>query len=130
MPAPTPNEIVSALQSRGINMSISDATGISCLVAGIEDCLNQNYTDQCIIDSIMLWSAILIGASTGGRYITSHRAPSGASQSFGYGTKPWLSLYNQMRLLDTAGCTGDLVYDPSATSKPWFGVVSGRRKCK
>lgn len=127
MPAPTPSELISALQTRGVAISVTDATGITCLVASLADCLAENYDDQCVIDSIMLWASILLGASTAGRYVTSHSAPSGASQSFGYGSKPWYSLYTQMKMLDKAGCTGDLVEDPTASSKPWMKVVTGRK---
>lgn len=130
MAIPTTNELISAMLSRGVTISESEAGGIICMIASIEGCLNENYDDECIVNAIMLWSAILIAASTSARYITSHHAPSGASQSFGYGSKPWMSLYNQMKMLDSSGCTGDLVEDPSASAKPWLAVVSGRRICK
>lgn len=131
MAAPTPEELVAAMAARGVTITTGDATGILCLVAGIQECLEINYPDdECRQDAIMLWAAILIGANTAGRYVTSQHAPSGASQSFAYGSKPWYGLYNQMKLLDTAGCTGDIVEDPTDSSKPWFAVVSGSRNCR
>lgn len=128
MAAPTPEELVQAMAARGVAITTADASGILCLVAAISDCLELNYPgDDCRKDAIMLWASILIAANTAGRYVTSQHAPSGASQSFGYGSKPWYALYNQMRLLDSAGCTGDLVEDPNGDAKPWFRVVRGSR---
>lgn len=131
MAAPTPEELVAAMAARGITITTTDASGILCLVADIQACLDQNYPgDTCRQDAILLWASILIAANTAGRYVTSQHAPSGASQSFAYGSKPWYALYNQMLKLDTAGCTGDLVEDPSDSSKPWLAVVSGSRGCR
>lgn len=128
MAAPTPEELVQAMAARGVTITTADASGILCLVAAISDCLEFNYPgDDCRKDAIMLWASILIAANTAGRYVTSQHAPSGASQSFGYGSKPWYALYNQMKLLDSAGCTGDLVEDPNGDAKPWFRVVRGSR---
>lgn len=128
MAAPTPEELVAAMAARGITITTIDATGILCLVAGIQDCLDESYpNDDCRKDAIMAWASILIAANTSGRWVTSQHAPSGASQSFAYGSKPWLALYNQMKLLDTSGCTGDLVEDPEGGAKPWFRVVPGSR---
>lgn len=130
MAAPTASELVSAMESRGVTITTTDATGILCLVANITECLELNYPeDTCRQDAILLWSSILIASNTAGRYITSHHAPSGASESFGYGSKPWMALYNQMKLLDTANCTGDLVEEPDGSAKPWFRVVTGS-KCR
>ncbi|MDU7405624.1 MAG: hypothetical protein E7L15_17430 [Citrobacter portucalensis] len=128
MAAPTPEELVQAMSARGVTITTADASGILCLVAATSDCLELNYPgDDCRKDAIMLWASILIAANTAGRYVTSQHAPSGASQSFGYGSKPWYALYNQMKILDSAGCTGDLVEDPSGDAKPWFRVVRGSR---
>lgn len=131
MAAPTAEELVAAMSGRGVSITLMDATGIICLLNSIIECLELNYPgDECRQTAILSWAAILLGANTSGRYVTSQRAPSGASQSFAYGSKPWYSLYSQMLKLDTAGCTGDLVQDPSDSSKPWFAVVRGSRRCE
>jgi len=128
MAAPTASELVAAMASRGMTITEADATGILCLLTAITECLETNYPgDTCRQDAIMLWASILIAANTAGRYVTSQHAPSGASQSFAYGSKPWMALYNQMKLLDTADCTGDLVEEPDGSAKPWFRVVTGSR---
>lgn len=128
MAAPTASELVAAMASRGMTITEADATGILCLLTAITECLETSYPgDTCRQDAILLWASILIAANTAGRYVTSQRAPSGASQSFAYGSKPWMALYNQMKLLDTANCTGDLVEEPDGSAKPWFRVVTGSR---
>lgn len=130
MAAPTNDELIAAMSARGATITAMDATGIICLLDSITDCLEESYPgDTCRQDAILLWAAILLGANSAGRWVTSQHAPSGASQSFGYGSKPWLALYNQMLKLDKAGCTGDLVEDPNGSNKPWFAVVSGSRRC-
>ncbi len=130
MAAPTTEELISALSGRGVTMSVIEATGVLCLLDSITECLEINYPgDECRQSAILLYAALLLSTSTSGRYVTSQSAPSGASQSFAYGTKPWSAMYNQMRLLDPAGCTGDLVADPNETAKPFFKVVTGSRRC-
>ncbi len=130
MAAPTTEELISALSGRGVTMSVIEATGVLCLLDSITECLEINYRgDECRHGAILLYAALLLSTSTSGRYVTSQSAPSGASQSFAYGTKPWSTLYNQMRLLDPAGCTGDLVSDPNESAKPFFKVVTGSRRC-
>ena len=102
MAAPTPEELVQPMEARGVTITSADASGILCLVTAITECLELNYPgDTCRQDAIMLWASILIAANTAGRYVTSQHAPSGASQSFAYGSKPWYALYNQMKLLDS-----------------------------
>lgn len=130
MAAPTTEELIAALSGRGVTMSVIEATGVLCLLDSITECLELNYPgDECRQSAILLYAALLVSTSTSGRYVTSQSAPSGASQSFAYGTKPWSALYNQMRLLDPAGCTGDLVADPNESAKPFFKVVTGSRRC-
>lgn len=130
MAAPTNDELIAAMAARGVTITAMDATGIICLLDSIIECLATSYPDdECRQTAILQWAAILLAANTGGRWVTSQHAPSGASQSFAYGSKPWLSLYNQMRLLDKAGCTGDLVEDPNGGAKPFFAVVNGSRGC-
>jgi len=130
MAAPTAEELVAALAARGASLPLIEATGIICLLDGVIECLELNYPgDECRQSAILLWAAVLLGANTSGRYVTSQHAPSGASQSFAYGSKPWYGIYNQMLRLDTAGCTGDLVVNPNDESTPWFAVVNGSRRC-
>jgi len=113
-----------------VSFSLIEAAGILCLLDSITECLELNYPDdECRQSAILLYAALLLSTSTSGRYVTSQSAPSGASQSFAYGTKPWSTLYSQMRLLDPAGCTGDLVADPNESAKPFFKVVTGSRRC-
>lgn len=128
MAAPTTEELIAGLAARGVTMSTIEAVSVLCLLDSIIECLEMNYPgDECRQTAILFYAALLLSTSTSGRYLTSHSAPSGASESFAYGSKPWSSLYNQMRLLDKAGCTGDLVADPNEGAKPFFKVVTGSR---
>lgn len=120
-------EIKQALAARGLTIPDFEIDAIYCLVSSISGCLDVNYEDECVKTSISLWASVLIASSVMGRYIRSQGAPSGASQSFEYGSKPWLSLYNQLNKLDTAGCTADIVEPPSGTGSAYFGVVTGAR---
>lgn len=129
MPAPTSSELVAAMSSRGVTISTTEADGVICLLSPAIACLELNYPDECVRSALLLWASILLASSTGGRYVTSQHAPSGASQSFAYGTKPWTSLYNQLRLLDPKGCLSGLISDPGATGQPFFKVVTGKRGC-
>lgn len=121
----TTDQINQALSSRGINIPEFEVTALLCLVNSITECLDSKYTDECTKDAILLYSAVLMGSSVGGRYITSQSAPSGASQSFGYGSKPWVNLYNQLKKLDKHNCSGAIVESPDGAPGAFFGVVRG-----
>jgi hypothetical protein len=123
----TTTQIKQALSARGVTLPDFEIDSILCLINSMNECIESNYTDECVKSSILLWSAILIGSSVGGRYVTSQSAPSGASQSFSYGSKPWVSLYNQLKAIDTAGCSNSIVEAPSGVTSTFFGVVSGSR---
>ncbi|UCS82842.1 virion structural protein [Yersinia phage vB_YenS_P400] len=125
----TTDKITQALSARGISIPAFEVDSLLCLVNSITDCLDTNYTDECTKDAILLYSAILIGSSVGGRYITSQSAPSGASQSFGYGSKPWVNLYNQLGKLDPHNCSGAIVESPNGVPGAFFAVVTGS-KCR
>lgn len=123
----TTTQIKQALTARGISIPDFEIDSILCLTGSMNECLEANYTDECVKNSIMLWSAILIGSSIGVRYVKSQGAPSGASQSFDYGSKPWLSLYNQLNSLDKAGCSSSIVEPPTSAGSAFFAVITGSR---
>ncbi len=130
MAAPTTDELIAALSARGVTISSAEASGVLCLLDGVAGCLALNYPDdECRQSAILLYASLLIATSTSGRYLSSHSAPSGASESFAYGSKPWSALYSQLTLLDSAGCTSGIVSDPNEGAKPYFRVVTGSRRC-
>lgn len=123
----TSDQIRQSLGSRGITIPDFEIESILCLVGSIVDCLDYNYDDDCTKKSILLWSAILIGSSVSARYLSSESAPSGAGRSFGYGSKPWLSLYNQLNRLDYRGCSISIVSAPVGSPSAIFFVSTGNQ---
>lgn len=100
-------------------------------VNAIDPCLIAAGYDDATALLIKLYAIGLLGVVQGDRYVTSQRAPSGAAQSYRYGTlqeryDAGLSLLNS---LDTAGCASGLVPpDPSGGSL-FFGVSVGGCNC-
>ncbi|MBO6227489.1 MAG: hypothetical protein J6N68_07480 [Shewanella sp.] len=126
----TTSDIAAALAIRGLSLPTSEIDGILCLLDKVMECITTNYPDECTQNAIITWAAILMASSSNGRFLSSHTAPSGASESFKYGSTPWVSLYNQLRALDTANCTGSIVTEPEGISGIMFGVVRGYRSCR
>lgn len=126
----TTSDIAAALAVRGLSLPTSEIDGILCLLDKVMECITMNYPDECTQNAIITWSAILMASASNGKFLSSHTAPSGASESFKYGTAPWVTLYNQLRALDTAGCTSGLVVAPDGVTGVMFGVVKGFRSCR
>lgn len=126
----TTSDIAAALAIRGLSLPTSEIDGILCLLDNVMECITTNYPDECTQNAIITWAAILMASSSNGRLLSSHTAPSGASESFKYGSAPWVSLYNQLRALDTANCTGSIVTEPDGVNGIMFGVVRGYRSCR
>lgn len=79
----------------------------------IDPCLIANgYTDDEAV-LIKLYLMGLFGVVQGDRYVTSQRAPSGAAQSFRYGTlsERYDAGLNLLRGLDKYGCTNAIIPD-------------------
>jgi len=79
-----------------------------------------NSITQCLIDNgysdadamlILLYTIGLLGTVQGDRYVTSQRAPSGAAQSYKYGTlsERYDSLYGLLESIDIHGCATGLI---------------------
>lgn len=89
----------------------------------IQPCLDEHY-DAATATLILLYLIGLFGVVQGDKYVSSHSAPSGASESFRYGTlteryKAGQSLLNS---LDPYGCTGGLIPAlPGANAGMWLG---------
>lgn len=89
----------------------------------IQPCLDEHY-DADTSALILLYLIGLTGTVAGDRYVTSQSAPSGASQSYRYGTlaERYKSALNLLRLLDPYGCTGALIPAlPGANAGMWLG---------
>lgn len=70
----------------------------------------------------------LLAISSGGRRVSSHSSASGASQSYTYGTlsEQMRQLKAALRLVDTEGCTDDLIPAEPGPQAAMY-VVSGRK---
>ena len=96
----------------------------------IQECLDAHYSPATalLIQSYLLG---LMALGQGDKYVSSHTAPSGASESFRYQSLSdrWKGSLNLLRGLDKYGCANSLIpADPTAT--PAFaGIWIGRGGC-
>lgn len=77
----------------------------------IDACLTANGVSNDDALLIKLYLIGLLGTVQGDRYVTSQRAPSGAAQSFRYGSlsERYDSIYNLLGTVDTYGCATSLI---------------------
>lgn len=117
MPELTVEQAAEYLRSVGIVLPSFMLELLVQRVNTMDPCLEGAGYDDATALLIKLYLIGLLGVVQGDRYVTSQTAPSGASQSFRYGTlteryKASLSLLNG---LDTSGCSGPLIpADPTA----------------
>jgi len=86
-------------------------------------CLEEHY-DPATISLILLYTIGLFGVVQGDRLVTSQSAPSGASQSYRYGTvtERYKGQLGPLQGLDTYGCTDTLIPPlPGANAGMWLG---------
>jgi hypothetical protein len=77
----------------------------------IDACLTANGVSDDDSLLIKYYLIGLLGTVQGDRYVTSQRAPSGAAQSFRYGSlsERYDSIYNLLELVDLYGCATSLI---------------------
>lgn len=101
--------------------------------------VQANSINACLIGAgypdgtallIKIYLVGLFGLAQGDKYITSQTAPSGASQSFKYGTLAdrWKSLLGLLTALDKAGCATALI-PPNPNAKSFAGLWVARGCC-
>lgn len=96
----------------------------------IQECLDAHYSPATalLIQSYLLG---MMALGQGDKYVSSHTAPSGASESFRYQSfsDRWKGSLNLLRGLDKYGCANSLIpADPTAT--PAFaGIWIGKGGC-
>lgn len=96
----------------------------------IQECLDAHYSPATalLIQSYLLG---MMALGQGDKYVSSHTAPSGASESFRFQSfsDRWKGSLNQLRGLDKYGCANSLIpADPTAT--PAFaGIWIGKGGC-
>ncbi len=96
----------------------------------IQECLDAHYSPATalLIQSYLL-GMMALGQSD--KYVSSHTAPSGASESFRYQTfsDRWKGALNLLRGLDKYGCATALIpADPSA-APAFAGIWIGKGGC-
>ena len=97
------------LEQLGLTIPDVMLTALIARIGTISDCISQYPADvQTLIEFYLVG---LLAITSGGRRIRSQAAPSGASQSYSYGTliEQQRQLVNALRLIDTEGCTTDLI---------------------
>ena len=122
----TTTDAAAYLDQLGLSLPEPLLAALVAKVDSMDACLEQySESDAALIRYYLIG---LLAISSGGRRVTSQSAPSGASQSYSYG-----SLSEQMRqlkaalaLLDTEGCTADLVPSEPGPQAAMY-VVTGRR---
>lgn len=78
-------------------------------VSSVDDCISKYPEESQTL--IRYYLVGLLAITSGGRRIKSQGAPSGASQSYSYGTlvEQQRQLVNGLRLVDPDGCTSGLI---------------------
>lgn len=115
------------LASIGITLPDFMLTLLVAQVNGIDACLTGAGYDNATAQLIKLYAIGLMGVTQGDRYVTQQRAPSGASQSFRFGTlaERYSAGLSLLRRLDTAGCADSLVPADPTGGGAFFGVSTG-----
>lgn len=94
-------------------------------VAVIQPCLDGAGYPAATQMMIYIYLLGMFGLANGDKYISSQTAPSGASQSFRYGsfTDRFRSLRSLLDALDTSGCTDSVVpAEPGAKAGLWVST--------
>lgn len=115
------------LSKLGLSLPETLVNAIVLRIESIDQCLDQYTPDvKALIQYHLLG---LLSISFGARRVKSQSAPSGASQSYDYGTlvDQFRSLRGSLFLLDSDGCTAGMV-PPEPGGQAAMYVVKGRRK--
>lgn len=122
---PTLAQVQEYLASIGIILPSFIVQAMLDDAATIEACLvGAGYSASTKL-RIYLYLIALSGIVSGDRYISSQSAPSGASQSFRYGsmTDKYRATLSALRALDTSGCTDSVVpAEPGAKAGLWVST--------
>jgi len=119
----TADQLNEFLAQYGVSLPSFVVDAIVCQLATIAPCIDANY-DPCTAVLIYAYAGAILAGNTSTRRVKSQGAPSGASQSFEYGTLDFTLLRRNLKGIDTFGCTTDLIgADPANNS--FFRVIGG-----
>lgn len=119
----TKDQLTEFLAQYGVVLPDFMLDAIICQLDTVSACVDGNY-DACTATLIYAYAGAIIAGSAGTRRIASQHAPSGASQSFNYGTMDFTQLRRTLKSLDSSGCTTDLV-GPDPVQGNYFRVIGG-----
>lgn len=122
----TTTEAAAYLDQLGLSLPEPILAALVAKVDSLDTCLGQySESDAALIRYYLIG---LLAISSGGRRVKSQSAPSGASQSYSYGTlsEQMRQLKAALALIDTNGCTADLIPSEPGPQAAMY-VVSGRR---
>lgn len=96
----------------------------------IQECLDAHYSPATalLIQSYLLG---MMALGQGDKYVSSHTAPSGASESFRYQSfaDRWKGSLNLLRGLDKYGCATALIPADPTAAPAFAGIWIGRGGC-
>ena len=117
------------LESVGITLPDFILAALVEQANSIQECLDAHYSPATalLIQSYLLG---LMALGSGDKYISSHTAPSGASESFRYQSfsDRWKGTLNLLRGLDKYGCSTSLI-PPDPTNTAFAGIWIGKGGC-
>ena len=119
-------EAAAYLDQLGLSLPEPILAALVAKVDSLDACLGQyDPSDASLIKFYLIG---LLAISSGGRRVQSQSAPSGASQSYSYGTlsEQMRQLKAALALIDTNGCTADLIPSEPGPQAAMY-VVTGRR---
>lgn len=125
----TKERAIEYLKMHGVTLPSSLLDDLLVLIATVDECLQENYPEE-VAALIELYLLTLISFAQYSRYVSSERAPNGASRSYRFAgpRDAWDGIYNMLQALDPAGCTAKLVPEsPYAQSHAalFVGVAYG-----
>lgn len=118
--------VIEYLETQGIELPEWLIDQLLVIIGTVSECLDAHYTPD-VVALIQLYLIVLIASSQYSKYVSSQRAPSGASQSFRYtdGAAWWRGITNMLGMLDTHGCTASLVPE-SPYNEPHAALYVGK----
>ena len=122
----TTTDAAAYLDQLGLSLPEPILAALVAKVDSLDTCLGQySESDAALIRYYLIG---LLAISSGGRRVKSQSAPSGASQSYSYGTlsEQMRQLKAALALIDTNGCTTDLIPSEPGPQAAMY-VVTGRR---
>lgn len=128
----TVEELQAELGQSGINISDTMLRLIIKRIDKYQECFERNGYDELAVFMIYVYLSSMLGLFGSDGRVRSQSAPSGASQSFDFGTlgQRWKALSNLMRTYDPEGCVAELIpEDPDKKDNCGLWISPGPGGC-